>query len=265
MSDLAEIFRLRTIVDARKQRRWKPVLDALCVALRDEVKRPHPYDLSPAQKKYLRTVHEYREGARGADAHLDDEITLYRLMPIALLRDYVTNWIGPQLSDGPLLEYLLDRSGGHWLGLGELAEEEFCNSRRFSWWTTFDGLLQQPFTGGRRMGLVDDWIASDSVLLRLGMLPSTLVRVCVPSIIDGFDGAIFDAVDFDGDPSTGMTIDLNPPGPVRSGVTELAISPIPVDAIWLLPMKIDGDLRSGTPVPQTAVTWRRLADYYRNI
>jgi hypothetical protein len=266
LSTLADVFECRTSVDARKQRQLKPLLDELCAALKEKVQRPHPYDLSLDHKKQLRSVGAYKEGARGLEAHLGGkQVALYRLMSVGVLQYYVTKWIGPHLSDGALMEVLLERSNGAWLSLSDVAQKEFCNARRFSWWTTFDGLLQQPFIGGRRLGLVDDWIASDSVLLRLDVSDLSVVRVCVPTIIDGFDGPIFDAVDSEAHSEAGRTIDLNPPGPLRPGETELAISPIPVHAISMLPLKIEGNLRSGDPVPQTRVTWTRLVQYYRSL
>lgn len=267
---LQRLFELRIRLERRRQPDYQKPLENLLDTLRGK-HIDHPYGLDEVIREELfQLIGDLREGGRGRDA-APDHPYLYRLTSVGALRHMKTlswdygaspgGWTLTQFSsDGQIHEALLAEASGTktgWLPLGPYAVGSIANPRLFSWWTTYEGLLHNTFVAGRRLGLVDDWIAEDAIVLRCAA-----GNAKVPNAVDGFEGPVFQACDDATSCPCGQTIDLNGDGEVGPGEPEFVLRPMSTDDLWFRPIRIEPATRRAHPeVPESDVTWERVYRY----
>jgi hypothetical protein len=254
------VFKARCNLDAARQPGRNTTLTALTTSLKN-IPADHPYDLPfPDRLQLCALVQDFALGAQGNPATVHGEY-LYRFASIGqLVRD--ATWRGhtnDALAFGALTAaYLQDRA---WLALRRFARGSFHNYRGFSWWTSFDPTTTHLWDAWRRVGLLDDWMMQESVMLRCRVDGCPALRV--PNIVDGFEGPVFEATNEPPPASTGTAIDLSQAtyGP---GEPELVVPALPVTCIDVQPVLISRKVKSrGTPARDDVITWRRLENYYR--
>jgi hypothetical protein len=221
----------------------------------------HPYGLTPAQKKQLadQSPHFLESAGRRVNPQTSH---LYALTSVSKL-GHLVSW--KSSADPVDLHNKLRSDAGMpptWLPLATYADGPLESFRKFTWWTTRDVLdTGQPFVAGRRLGLIDDWIAEIAVIVRWKVNPGT-ASIHVPTCCDAYDGPVFESMDDSHD--SGITIDLNI-SPFRSGEPEFAVSALPVEQLSIYPIKIGSELRQHLPpVLDNDTTWSRLRMYYES-
>jgi hypothetical protein len=147
-----------------------------------------------------------------------------------------------------------------WLRLANFATGAYQNYRAFSWWSTFDLSSGELWNAWRRIGLLDDWIMNESLLMRCRR---SAIEAHVPTTLDGFEGPVFEAMNEQERSVTGRAIDLSK-RPFAAGEVEVVVGAIAVDHIDVMPVLVpDFSKHQGVPVRDTLETWTDLEKYYR--
>jgi hypothetical protein len=118
----------------------------------------------------------------------------------------------------------------NWLALKHFIGGRYTGRRKLTWWTTLDLSAGELQCSGHRMGLLNDDIDLDAIVLRCR---SEYIRrnrmVFVPTAIDAFFSEIFQPTDDQNSPTCGVTIDLEHSPRLKDGVPEFAVPPIELD------------------------------------
>lgn len=254
------IFELRRTIDAMRQPSRTTVLEELIASV-ESLPATQPYDLSFATKINLCTiVHAFATGAQGPPATLFEHY-LYRLCSIGTLRQCV-EWRNPT-NDVAAYDDVVSAhlSANDWMPLSRFATGVFQNYRAFSWWTPFDLTSVKIWEAWRRVGLLDDWVMHDSVLLRAREPHRHNVKV--PDVVDGFEGPVFEAAREIPPSVVGRAINLSA-RPFAAGEIEIVTPPVSVSDIEVLPVAITpGDRAKGVPARDDMALWQELERYYR--
>jgi len=222
----------------------------------------HPYAMQAKEKGQLAksSVH-FGGGSLGAQTTPAVKY-LYALTSVRKL-DYLATWHSSE-TDEAIHDKLVDLAGKprRWIPLASHVAGPLKSFRMFTWWTTMDVVATgQPFIAGRRLGLVDSWIANLAVILRWEIDPAA-ASLHLPTCCDAFDGPVFESMPESG--SSGRTIDLNC-NPFEAGEPEFAVTALPVDQISVYPIRVGPDFRRHVPpLAEDDGTWTRLAEYYRD-
>jgi hypothetical protein len=257
------LFGEKCDLDRRRQPGRGSSLDALIAAWRTILpSSTHPYDLDPAEKGLLaRACPHFGGGSEGLPVALAAPY-LYTLTGVRKLAHLLT-WRSAKSAE-MTHDDLIDAAGNPpaWLPLEHHATGPVRSFRQFTWWTTWDIVAAgQPFIAGRRLGLLDSWIAELGLILRW-KVDLTAAKIQQPTCCDAFDGPVFESMP--DSHSSGRTIDLNS-DPFGAGEPEFAVTALPVEQISVYPVRIGPELRRGVlpPLPEDDDTWDRLAAYYR--
>jgi hypothetical protein len=253
------IFAIRSDLDAIRQ----PATRDHLRTLRDRVlalAAPHPYDMPfPDRLDLCTVVGAYAQGAQGGVAEVESEY-IFRISSIGELVRSVswTNRTNDDAAFDPI--FALSDTARRWLRLADFATGAYQNYRAFSWWSTSDLSAGELWSAWRRVGLLDDWIMNESVLMRCRR---DAIKARVPTTLDGFEGPVFEAMDEQQRPVTGRAIDLSR-RPFAPGEVEVVVGAIAVDQIDLLPVLVpESSKHQGVPVRDSLETWTALEQYYR--
>lgn len=260
-----ETFSLRKLLDPQRQSSqdalFRQLLDALA-----GFPMPHPYELSTAARAHLlQSVTAFAGVASPWPASPDAAQHLFRICTIgALVRgsDWRFRTNDPEAFDAVFARY--HTAGIEWMPLSWFAAGALQNYRGFTWWSSLDLTIGEPWNLWRRIGLLDDWVTQHSVILRIN---AAMRPVMVPSCVDAFDGPVFESVrDKPTQPEHGRTIDLSQ-RPFGPGATEYVIGPIATSLIELRPLLVTKDMKGqGSPVnADDATTWASLETYYTEL
>jgi len=227
--------------------------------------RTQSYDLSFGTKLKFEGLKFYADDTFGRCARIpsrDDFI--YRICSII---DIVkgTEWLNDEDTDLKNWNQVLKKSRGEWVPLSRFARGKYkCNPRHFSWWTSFP-LYQDVIDGAHRIGMTNDWVAEECVVLRC---PVEYVKAnnlaYVPSVIDAFMQMIFHPTKDDVSPPYGITIDLSfYPHTLVPGIDEVVLCEVPVEQIEVLPIYADTKYREGKrEVNSDLPHFSSLLEYY---
>jgi hypothetical protein len=271
MSSLTEIHGIRQRKGRVRQPLHKDGLDEL----HEEIKgKGHPYRLGE-EIRLLMGKESFSIGGIGTPARVPNQEYLYRLSPVKKAAKYSSVWTSssPRAEDQPPVIFghwndAFKKSKGQWLRLGDYAQGHFASPRGFTFWTSFelqpDGVVDNTYhmsTGhAHRLGLPNDWLDDHSVILRC-RVKRVGEMAHVPTVLDGFDSEIFYPTRAANNPPSGITIELNFPGPLKDSKEEFALRKIDVREIEMLPVIVDTDvepyINSDSPV-----LWNLLAKYY---
>lgn len=160
-----------------------------------------------------------------------------------------------------------EESGQQWLPLRDFIGGRYSGRRRFSWWTTFDLSSGELQCNAHRMGLLNDDVALDCLVLRCR---TDFIRTknlsFVPTVIDAFFSEIFQPTQDHQSPTRGTTIDLEDPNNLKDGVPEFAVRPLEIDMadIELIPVNLKESARPAHKVYRDDVS-DSLLKYYENL
>lgn len=261
---LDAIFSLRRFLDLARQREFELIMTELYDTI--------PLLMPPTRHSYgltedHRTELTKRVAAYGAcmsrwsgEAQGD---YLYSLASIGkLVRNVAHNWFDYQ-NDDVAFDQVHTASQGKWIRLSRFTTTHVAGLRGFSWWTSLDITAESIWNAWRRVGLVDEWIAEKSVFLRCPVERTRHVTK-VPTVVDGFDGPIFEPAHETPRPVVGTAIDLSTI-PFQPGAPEFVLTAIAPQDIEILPITIPESLKAnGTPAPKEP-TMLRLRNYYESL
>lgn len=257
-----ETFVDRQVLDPKRQTSQRAVFTSLVNALA-QVAVPHPYELSyPARAHLLSAVPTFASLASTWHAALETQ-HLFRLCAIgSVVRG--SGWRF-RTSDEEAYDALFARyhtSGLDWVPLSWFASGVLQNYRGFTWWSSLDLTGPELWNLWRRVGLLDNWIVHQSVILRCR---SDQVRAMVPSCVDAFEGPVFESAYDRPDPGFGRTIDLSCQ-PFAPGVPEYVLPALPTASIDVRPVLVTKSMKAqGVPVVDAPPIWASLHEYYDDL
>lgn len=256
-----ELFQARWALDCRRQSARADALREVDKKMREMLPGvTHPYALGFAEKKHLADQCPYYKGSKGKTV-VPSATHLFCLTSVQKLGHLVA-WKTSNDDPFDLHNKLRTEAGTppKWLPLATYADGPLKSFREFTWWTTYDIIeAGQPFVAGRRLGLLDDWIAELAVVVRWE-LDANAADIQVPTCCDAYDGPVFESMDDAHD--SGITIDLNT-DPFQPGEPEFAVTALPVQQLSVYAVKIGSDLRERVrPASESKFTWSRLQAYY---
>ncbi len=208
-----------------------------------------PYDRVPEVRRTLMSFEYFAIGASGRRISPPRSTYLYRASSLTAVQKH-TQWReDKELPLDVMLGSLRVRSmnsSNHegWFGLSDVAEGELSADRSFTWWSS------SPINKGSAVcdlhfrGIPNDWIPMHALLLRCSvdrLLGTQLVHT--PSVLDGFDSVIFEAISEVDMTTGGRALSVESPDEIQLGADEFVLKPIPVDFIEILPLVIDESLR----------------------
>lgn len=260
---LLELYRLRRDIAQTRQAAHIKEYDELHDFL-VSLGKTQSYDLGFGTKLKFEELKFYPNDTFGRDAKIPSSNFIYRTCSIV---DIVkgTEWRKDEGTDLKNWNQVHKKSKGRWTPLSEFADGEYrCNPRHFSWWTSFP-LDQDVISGAHRVGMTNDWVAEECVVLRC---PVEYVNknnlAFVPSIIDAFMQMIFHPTMDEISPPYGITIDLSfYPHTLAPGIDEVVLREIPVEQLEVFPVFAGKKYREGkhevnSDFPQFTI----LLEYY---
>ena len=288
MTTLLDLYRERRNVVTRRQGRHLALYDQLhdfLLALKNDHPRftdEHPYSLDFPLKTEFARVNFFATQSFGAPARIPapDDGYVYRMCSIVDIVNgtkkeapdgtfSAPGWLDNAGTDLGNWEQIHEAGGGTWTPLKSLAEGFYkCFPRPFSWWTTYP-LYQDVIAGAHRIGMTNDWVADQCVVLRC---PAEYVLnnglACVPSAIDAFMQMIFHPTRDSASPPHGITIDLSLyPRVLFPGTDEFILPTVGVEMIEVCPVKADDRYRAGKHFVNSkdGVFSAMLEEYYKNL
>lgn len=263
MTTLLDIFKIRVSVDSARQPDHASRLEQL-VSLLNAMNEPHPYGLTDGAEQDIIAQLGCPAGPTGDPVSISGSDYLYRLSSLGGVM-IATGWedLVPDAHAAAMIAY---RDQANWLRLSQFTTGHVANERGFSWWTTLDTLLDDPFRAGHHLGLLDNWIAVHSVIMRCPIdAISGHDLACIPSPTDALSSPIYASVSVATAPTSGVTIDLRGTGPAGIGAPEYALRPVPVEIIEFIPVRIPEEHRTHPRVPKDTATWQRLMPFYESL
>lgn len=269
-SILSDLYQLRRNIAESRQKPCLTQYDELHNFFVSLSHGDQPYNLSFQDKLKFKDVAFYPDGVFGNSARIPDgEKYLYRICSIV---DVVkgTDWLDrreeAEVSDW---EQVYIKSKGGWAPLSQFARGHYCcEPRHFSWWTTFP-LFQDVIRGAHYIGMTNDWVAEQCVVLRC---PAEFVNsnglANVPSVIDAYTQLIFHPTRHDAPPSHGITINLSLyPEVLTPGIDEVLLPALPVKILEIMPVNVTTEYCKGKKKVHSAEPGLHglLKSYYENI
>ena len=244
MSSLTELFAIRSRIDPVRQPHYRNHYSSLHKFLQDRAVTD-PFSWEGADDDFWDNLLKnplFVSGSDGAEIkdRPRDSQYCYRITSVSKLVKFSTegrltrgavdkdNW------DTVNNDYLVRKD---WMALKGFVQGELGGPRGFTWWTPHD-FLPDPYQASHRIGLVDEWIPANALLLRChsdDLLASKAAKR--PTIVDAFDAPIFFATMDSASPPTGLSIDLEA-NPLCVEQCEVVCSRIPVDKIECLPIPL---------------------------
>lgn len=263
VTTLKVLFDLRLTLDAIRQEEHAEMLGMLPELLR-AAGEEHPYDLETDRQEKLLKQLGCTLGPTGGAVDVVEADYLYRLTALGAVMAS-TKWEGAlDETHSQLTEAYKDAKD--WLPLRDFTGGFVKNERDFSWWTTYESILHEPFRSGHRLGLVDNWIAVRALVLRCPIANVVSESLAfIPSAIDAVCSPVFAATKSKPAPHSGVTIDLRGVGPVVPGEPEYALRPVAVEFIDFIPVLIPTEHRTAPRVPKDVETWERLRPFYERL
>lgn len=269
MATLEDLYDVRRTVMRSRQSQHEPSYTQLEKHLLS-LKRTQPYDLDDFDTRLeFEKLTFFVSNPFGRPAKVpgrDDYI--YR---ICNMKDVVkgTGWFDDTGSDAGNWNQIQQKGKGGWTRLSRLAGGTYkCRPRRFSWWTSYP-LYQDVISGAHTVGMTNDWVGVECVVLRCRIDYVNLNKMAlVPSVIDAFMQLIFHPTKDVNFPPYGITIDLSLfPRTLSPGIDEVVLPEISVDQIEVLPINADDGYRGGkTEVRSDFPLLSALLEYYyRNL
>jgi hypothetical protein len=229
------------------------------------LKKTQPYDLDILTKLKFEALTFFVANPFGRQAKVpvrDDYI--YR---ICSMPDVVkgSGWYNDEGNDAANWKQVQQKGKGGWIRLSKFTSGTYkCRPRRFSWWTSFP-LFQDVISGAHRIGMTNDWVPFQCLVLRCPIEYVNLNKLAfVPSVIDAFMQLIFHPTKDVNLPTYGITIDLSLfPLTLSPGIDEVVLPEISVDQLEVLPVNADAGYRSGkNDVRSDSSLLSALLEYY---
>jgi len=247
MATLEDLYAARRAVMLSRQSQHEPSYTQLEKFLLS-LKRSQPYDIVDFNtRRRFEEVPFFVSASFGRPATVPGrDGYIYR---ICTMTDVVkgSEWIDDTGSEVGNWKQIEQKGKGGWTRLRKLARGTYkCRPRRFSWWTSYP-LFQDVISGAHCVGMTNNWVAVQSVVLRC---PIDYVNrnnmALVPSVIDAFMQLIFHPTKDANFPPYGITIDLSLfPRTLSPGIDEVVLPEISVDEIEVLPINADTGYRRG--------------------
>lgn len=238
------IFQARHVLDSRRQPRHGSALGRLLASLAQLPPPPgssaHPYQLQPHHIAWLgENESTFLATAGGLPGHPPGGRYLFRLANIkALLREN-PGWVSnrePIEQHRILIEEF--RRTGRWIALDRIIHGPLRGKRGVTWWTSYRISPEALVASAYQLGIARNWISSWSILLRCPRTAFAHAALRVPTVIDAFNQAIFDATADANNPRSGRAIDLTQPDALGPGLDEYVASEVDVHQVEVLPLEV---------------------------
>lgn len=264
----------------RDRSRYEDALQPSCATLTAEIRGAlsdmglrHPYSLSNGQLCSLLKLCALGHGSIGPAAISFQGSELYRIVPVkSLLLDpglawkaHLSTFKGDFESWNSLRQHYL--KANRWLDLKTYATGRLLGRRMFGWWTTEPALAEEPLRTAYRLGMTNDDIAENALVLRCRDVQRLhrLKMLRRPTPLDGHLSIFFLARGKSAHRGCGKTLDLTDAGVLPSGLPEYAVSPIPVELIQMIPIEIKPAEKAKAPVDLTPALLQKLLTLYRDL
>lgn len=264
MATLLDLYDIRRGIALERQ----GIHIALYTQLHDflvSLEKTESYDLSIETKLEFEKLKFFVNNIFGRHATIPNrDDFIYRICSIV---DVVkgTGWRNNENSDAANWDQVYNKSSGGWMRLSKFADGTYkCHPRHFSWWTSFP-LFRDVISGAHRVGMTNDWVAVQCVVLRCPVkYVSNNKLAFVPSVIDAFMQMIFHPTKDAIFPPYGITIDLSLyPVALSPGIDEVVLPELGVDQLEILPVNANAEYREGKLVVRSDdPELRKLLEYY---
>jgi hypothetical protein len=231
----------------------------------------HPYRLELNHYEKFRKRSWFASGSKGIPAEFPNGKYLYKLMPAIKLANYARGWFAtPSRTPDPsylirllIHDYTIKKD---WLQYSAYASGYFSSPRNITFWTSLEFDPNDIMTGANKIGLVNNWIVEQMVILRVPVNElKKRHHVFVPTVLDAFDVEVFHPTEDFANPTSGVTIHLHCTDPLTCGVDEYVIEPIPVEPIEFIPLLLDTNDIENKGVRSDTLLWLLLLTYYNNL
>jgi|SRR5215216_1414223 len=268
MATFEDLYRIRRAVAEKRQHtlidEYKQLHEFLL-----SLEKAEPYDLGFETKLKFKALDFFVENSFGRQADVPAlDPYIYRICSI---RDVVksTDWRKDEGTDPANWMRVHDKSKGDWTPLSRFARGSYCcRPRCFSWWTSYP-LFEDVIDGAHRIGMTNDWVAVQTVVLRC---PVDYVKenklASVPTVIDAFMQLIFHPTKDSISPRYGITIDLSLyPNTLSPGLDEVVLPALSVDMLEILPINADDAYRASKNqvLSESEVLSGLLESYYEHL
>jgi len=268
MATLLDLYNMRRNIAQKRQHSHLEKYEKLHEFLLS-LEKAEPYDLGFDTKLKFEAVAFFVDNPFGHKARIPNRDTfIYRICSI---RDVVkgTDWRKDEGTDAANWMKVYDKSKGNWTPLSRFARGTYCcHPRCFSWWTSYP-LFEDVIRGAHKIGMTNDWVAVETVVLRCPVdYVSKNKLAVVPTVIDAFMQLIFHPTKDSISPTYGITIDLSLyPRTLSPGLDEVVLPALDIDRLEVLPIKADQEYREGKNqvLSESEVLAGLLEFYYQNL
>jgi len=273
LTQWTELYSTRQALGTRRQPRHSTLANTLSLAL-EKVGAPHPFCLNDVQRRQLaKEVQVFGRGSDGLFARVPQDGFLYRLCSINRLVSCTTELLRryPQLEkegndddNYSILRQEFDVRRD-WLPYDRYARGYYWGYRDRTWWTTLNLFSGDLVCNAHKTGLPNDRMPFNAVVLRCrgDNIKPGLARV--PTVVDGFDSAIFCPTRDSDRPARGVTISVEASERLTLGADEVVLGRVEVEKLTLWPIRIDNIMTDKHQVVPNDSLLRLLANYYSEL
>jgi hypothetical protein len=269
-NEYSEIYGLRKHIDSNRQPRHIPGYHRL-TALFASLDVPEPYNRLPANKEAWEKIFTSPDfsatcaGLNVADTALGND-SLYRVTSLDALLDPRSGLTLHSKRGADATWNVVRRmqiKTGNWMRLGAFFSGSLSGTRKLTWWTTAD-LSVNTFCTAHNTGIVDEWIASHAMILRLRSDNLPQVPAAIPTILDGFNQPIFYPTRDADTPTFGNCISLEAL-PLRLGNgKEVVFTSIPANLLDCMAIEF-GRRPAGAHKVKMRDTLEHLVSFYKTL
>lgn len=238
------LFERRSRLGRELQPEHSPTLDVFDASL---PLGKNPFETTADVRTALARAPGYRTASAGLPAVLGGSKYLYRLSTVAGIVEFCT-WNGGRrpVNNKSLHRKLVSKSasGSRWLPLSGFARGELASFRGASFFTPIALRRSSIARDMARTGVPSDWVFEHSVLLRLDLakLLQAGESPWVPTVVDAYTYQVFRPTRTEDGPKVGTAIDVSST-PLRLGLAEVVVPPVPVNFLKLKPVTVTPEMR----------------------
>jgi hypothetical protein len=247
--DIFGLYQRRQRADLMRQPKYVDHLHQLDAELK-RLDKPHghPYSLLPSDYARIRESDAYNAVCDGLDADFDAPYC-YRLTSwkrIVNHTHHFTSRLIPETSDESeafdFIKELHDKArekGRDWLNLSDFIRGVLGGPRDMVWWTPTLISETRTMCDAHGMGLLNNDVGTEVLLLRCEAGALQKVKPKVPSVVDAYFFNIFYPMRLDDAPKVGRCISVEIPKQLSLGAEEVVAAPIDIESSGIQIRPID--------------------------
>ncbi|HEX8696930.1 MAG TPA: hypothetical protein VF746_31210 [Longimicrobium sp.] len=203
---------------------------------------PHPYTFDDALLADLEEADWFRSAPAGRPAQCPPDRYLYRLTALKPIVEYAGWTFGsvrePLKTIHASLRERHQASGLDWSPLRSYAAGPLRGRFGYTWWTSFEGIVDDPIGGAYRVGVTSNQIPTFALLLRV---PTVAVDAAahVPTVANALTSLIFHPTRERDERGAGLTINVEGHYRVADGVDEYVLGPLDTTRVEFRPVLLD--------------------------